>query len=148
MIVVIAILATITVVAFSGIQNRANDSAVRADISSAARKLELANVDLAHYPWNNTEMPDYKVSKEAYNLTMNNVYYCTDKVNNTYALGLRSRSMKGFIATNSGVSEGVTVNGAATCAAIGKTWVNDATTGVLQGYSSSVGWSAGWKWTQ
>ena len=147
-IVVIAILAAITIVAFRGVQNRANDSAVRADIVRAASKLKLADVDLTHYPWNDSEMPDFKVSKDSYDLTLNNVYYCTDKVNNTYALGLRSKSMKGFIATNSVINEGVSVSGAATCAAIGKTWINDATTGVIQGYSSSVGWSSGWKWTQ
>ncbi len=37
-IVVIAILAAISVVAYTGIQNRANDAAVKSDLANAAKK--------------------------------------------------------------------------------------------------------------
>ena len=39
-VVVIAILAAITIVAYNGIQNRANDSAVRSDLSNIVKHLE------------------------------------------------------------------------------------------------------------
>ncbi len=44
-VVVIAILAAITIVAYSGIQNRAIATTLQADLSSAARAMELAKVE-------------------------------------------------------------------------------------------------------
>ena len=44
-IVIIGILAAITIVAYNGIQGRANDTAVRNDLTNFAKKLELAKLD-------------------------------------------------------------------------------------------------------
>lgn len=49
-IVVIAILAAITIVAFNGLQERARASAVSSALSQASRKLALYNVDNGAYP--------------------------------------------------------------------------------------------------
>lgn len=49
-IVVIAILAAVTITVYNGIQNRANDSVVYADITAMRKNIELAKVDLGHYP--------------------------------------------------------------------------------------------------
>ena len=49
-IVVIAILAAITIVAYNGIQARAKDSRVQSDIQSVAKKIELYAVDNGSYP--------------------------------------------------------------------------------------------------
>ncbi len=50
-IVVIAVLAAITVVAFNGIRERAAMSSLKSDLSAAAKKMELAKVDNAElYP--------------------------------------------------------------------------------------------------
>lgn len=146
-IVVIAILAAISIVAYNGIQNRANDTTLMSDISTARKKLELYNVDFSRYPQSNAQFPEFKISKSAYDTTQNNVYYITDTVNNNYALGVRSKSMKGYILTNSGLQEGVTVNGAATASAIGVTWAAAGTV-AIQGYSSSGSgtWSTTWPW--
>lgn len=46
-IVVIAILAAITIVAFNGIQQRANNTVISSDLSNAAKQMELARVDAA-----------------------------------------------------------------------------------------------------
>ncbi|OYX43188.1 hypothetical protein B7Y94_02170 [Candidatus Saccharibacteria bacterium 32-49-12] len=147
-IIIIAILTAVTAVTYSRVTAKSNDSAVAADATNAARALEMAKVDLGRYPENNAEMPKFKFSKKAYDLKQNNVYYCVDKANQTYALGLRSKSGKGYIQTSTGLIEGVGISGAATCTTIGKTWVNDATTAVMQGYSGSTGlWSTGWSWT-
>ncbi len=49
-IVVIAILAAISVVAYAGIQDRARDSALRSDLTNAAKKLEVFNAINGRYP--------------------------------------------------------------------------------------------------
>ncbi len=146
-IVVIAILAAITIVAYNGIQNRTNDSAVASDISSAKMKLEVAKVDLGHYPQSAAEFPDFHISKNSYDTSLNNVYYIVDIANQNYALGLRSKSGKGYILTNSGTSENVAVSGAATASAIGVTW-GAAGTAVLQGFTAPSTWSTTWNWVQ
>lgn len=49
-IVVIAILAAITIVAFNGIQKRGNDSQRKSDIAAIAKALELYYIDNGRYP--------------------------------------------------------------------------------------------------
>ena len=49
-IVVIAILAAISVVAYNGIQTRARDNVRKADLSSIAKALELYRADFGEYP--------------------------------------------------------------------------------------------------
>lgn len=44
-IVIIAVLAAITIVSYNGIQNRAQDSAVKADLKAAATKIEMAKAE-------------------------------------------------------------------------------------------------------
>jgi prepilin-type N-terminal cleavage/methylation domain-containing protein len=51
-IVVIAILAAITIVAYNGIQNRARVSSVSSALSQASKKLALYHVDYSAYPTN------------------------------------------------------------------------------------------------
>ena len=67
-IVVIGILAAISIVAYNGIQNRANDIAVKNDLSNIAKKYELYKVDAGRYPINSTEIGtlDIKVARGAY----------------------------------------------------------------------------------
>ncbi|MGO4129932.1 type IV pilin protein [Janibacter sp. RAF20_2_2] len=49
-IVVIAILAAISVVAYNGVQDRARDSALRTDLNNAAKKFETFNAIHGRYP--------------------------------------------------------------------------------------------------
>lgn len=67
-IVVIAILATISVVAYNGVQNRANDTAVQSDLKQIAKKFELYKVDKDVYPVGSSQIGPLgiKVSKGAY----------------------------------------------------------------------------------
>lgn len=145
-IVVIGILAAITIISFNGVTDKANDAAVLSDVDKARQQLEVANLDLGHYPQSLSEFPALKLAKGSYDTTQNNVYYITDIANNTYALGLRSKSLKGFILTNNGLQQGVSVSGAATASAIGDTW-NATGTWVVQGNSTpGSGWSTTWSW--
>jgi len=56
-IVVIGILATIAVVAYNGIHNRAYDTTVRSDLANASRQLEIIKVSLDRYPRAASEFP-------------------------------------------------------------------------------------------
>ncbi|HEU5121209.1 MAG TPA: prepilin-type N-terminal cleavage/methylation domain-containing protein [Candidatus Saccharimonadales bacterium] len=65
-IVVIAVLASITVVAYNGVQARAKDAERTSDMQAVAKKLELFYVDNGYYPgfsqfntaaWRQTNLP-------------------------------------------------------------------------------------------
>ncbi|OYX36357.1 hypothetical protein B7Z00_04705 [Candidatus Saccharibacteria bacterium 32-50-10] len=57
-VVVVAILAAVTVVAFRGIQQRASLASVRADGASISKKLELFRVDSGLFPASITDCPN------------------------------------------------------------------------------------------
>jgi general secretion pathway protein G len=90
-IVVIAILAAITIVAYNGIQNRANDTTIQSDLTNFAKKLQLAAVDTGNFPaggasrtggvstGDSTSFPGFtfRASRSAYMPTVNNLWYCT-----------------------------------------------------------------------
>jgi prepilin-type N-terminal cleavage/methylation domain-containing protein len=150
-IVVIAILAAITVLAYNNVQGRAHDAAVKADIANMIKKLEMSKVELGHYPQSHStaEMPDFAVTKSAYDPTIHNVLYCVDKVNDKYAIGLGSKSGKKYIVNSGTVSEAADILPNSVCGAIGKSWVNDATTGTIHGYNRTYDtWSSSWSWTK
>ena len=110
-IVVIALLAAITIVAYNGIKNRTYDATVQSDLSSFAKHLKLIEADTGVPPaggsmrsggadiGNNTTFPGvlYQPSKEAYLAGINNFYYCTGvetATNQTsFRLLARSKSM-------------------------------------------------------
>ena len=102
-IVVIAILAAITIVAFNGIQDRANDSAVRADMRNLAmkvRELEATNGNLPAAAGSSgiTGLSRFPITRGAYTTTSHNVYYCTGDVAGTpqFSVGGMSKSGKKF----------------------------------------------------
>jgi len=91
-IVVIAILAAISIVAYNGIQDRANDTTVQSDLASIGKQLKLLQVDSGTPPVagtirasntdtgsNGTTFPGVTVkpSKNAYMTGITNFYYCT-----------------------------------------------------------------------
>ena len=109
-IVVIAILAAITIVAYNGIQNRANDTAIQNDLKSIAQKLELYKVDNGIYPAGSAQLATLglKVSKNAYGNHMPsggnfyNLVYCHIPIGaaTDYALVASSKSGNKFKYTN------------------------------------------------
>lgn len=100
-IVVIAILAAITIVAYNGIQNRAYDSAIQSDLRQTAGRLEAYKIDNPsdRYPANSSEVEamGLRATKTAY-WTDNdlNLTYCVGSGGVTYALAARSKSGKSF----------------------------------------------------
>lgn len=112
-IVVIAILAAITVVAFNGIQDRANDTAVQNDLSMIARKLKTYATTDGVYPTSFTDMSNLglKVTKGAYGnhfyngTSYYNLVYCWPNSGaiDTFALVAASKSGKVYEYAPTGV---------------------------------------------
>lgn len=113
-IVVIAILATISVVAYNGIQNRAHDTAVQGDLSSMAKKIQLAAADTGEFPAGGgssispgVQTPTgqqhfpgftFQPSKSAYmTVTTQNLFYCTgiETASGQKMFRIRARSKSG-----------------------------------------------------
>jgi len=116
-IVVIGILAAITIVAFNGVQNRANDAAVKSNLSAIAKKYELFKADNVtdKYPYGTggpagLEAGAVPVSKNSYITTSGyNLLNCTNTANpgSDYAMLAISKSGKKlWIGSNSnGIQE-------------------------------------------
>ena len=57
-IVIIGILAAISIVAYSGIQNKANDATVQQDLVNIAKKLELYRASHDQYPAGSAQLAE------------------------------------------------------------------------------------------
>ena len=104
-IVVIGILAAITIVAFNGVQNNANDAAVKSNLAAFTKKYELFKVDSTtdKYPFGNTstglDSIPTPISKGSYSTSFTyNLLNCTSSTNpgSDYALLAISKSGKRF----------------------------------------------------
>lgn len=104
-IVIIAILATIVVVAYNGIQNRANDVAVQSDINNAAKVLQIYKVNNGAFPTGTTPTETgnaldplgLKFSRGAYISDAqngSNVFYVSDAQGAEFAIVAKSKSGK------------------------------------------------------
>jgi general secretion pathway protein G len=112
-IVVIAILAAVSIVAYNGIQDRANDTAVKSDIASLVKTIKLEAVKEGHevYPagsrtGNATAFPgiSFSPSKEAYDTSHTNLHYCEGPLlgEPSFIVVARSKSGKIFRYTPQG----------------------------------------------
>lgn len=157
-IVIIGVLAALVIVAYNGIQNRANDSAVQSDITNLVKKIKLSEADSGVFPpggavrsggvdtGNNVLFPSitFKGSKSAYATDVNNVYYCTGTETATgqisFRIMLRSKSGNTF----SYMSTGTTQNLGNTGLSSGVCLTPYNNTGSwTYGYNTSSGWN-GW----
>lgn len=107
-IVVIAILAAISVVAYNGIQDRANNTAVQADLSNLAKKAELFKAGNSsgadRYPMP-TELSQLGVrpAKSAYSNEVYNLYYCSNLNSyDSFVFTARSKSGEVFYSSSEG----------------------------------------------
>ena len=139
-IVVIAILAAITIVAYNGIQTRAQTSSIQADLSSATKKTELfkINSSSSSYPISMAELQAADLSFSKANYTW--VLYCTDTT--SYVLAARmintTRWWVGGSATTVAESTlpGTSGSSATTCSNLGY-----PTTTYAGWIKSNSGWS-------
>ncbi|QDQ20767.1 type II secretion system protein [Corynebacterium glutamicum] len=113
-IVVIAILAAISIVAYNGIQNRANDTAVKNDLANMAKKIHLASADTGVFlrgggtsgVGDSTSFPGFTFSpsKSSYYTGEDNLFYCTGNNSsgkNEFAIMARSKSGETYRYTSS-----------------------------------------------
>ena len=116
-ITVIGILAAIVTVAYRGISNRANDTAVQSDLKSLARKMELYKVDNDRYPVGNSQLATLKMrlTKKSYsqgfyntNGYYYNVVYCRDSTNGPYQYAFVAQSQSGKVITYKSDSQNFT----------------------------------------
>ena len=98
-VVVIAVLAAISVVAYTNIQNRANDSVVQNDIKNFSKKIALYYAEFERYPaGNNSNAPTgigrFSVARGSYDTGVHNFIYCTGDVSGqpVFSVGARSKS--------------------------------------------------------
>jgi type II secretion system protein G len=94
-IMVIAILAAITIVAYNGVQDRANESSVKIDINNIAKQVEYYKTDLGRYPsTSEINTLKVKVNKAAYgvNPTGATGFYCVDNTGSAFSIVTRVKS--------------------------------------------------------
>lgn len=100
-IVVIGILAAITIVAYNGIQGRANDASVQNDLRNFSKLLEMSNGDNGSFPSVPAASMGLRVNKNAYTTNRNNLYYCINSSTNQYAISAISKSGKAYSLSSS-----------------------------------------------
>lgn len=159
-IVIIGILAAITIVAYNGIQNRANDTAIQNDLNNFAKKIQLGAADTGEFPvagatrsggtstGNSTLFTGFTfpASRAAYMTTVNNLYYCTGietaSGQKIFRVLARSKSGNSFIHSSNGGMQN-----------LGNVGISDTT--ACQGMSDPQTWAYGyyvttsswWSWT-
>jgi prepilin-type N-terminal cleavage/methylation domain-containing protein len=115
-IVVIAILAAITIVAYNGIQNRANEVSVTADLRNISKQVELHRINICHYP-SITEIDTLKikVNKAAYgvNPTGATGFYCVDSNGSEFSIVTRVKSQM-VLMYNSDIGQTIPYSGSQT----------------------------------
>lgn len=111
-IVVIAILAAISIVAYTGIQDRAKTSIVQSDLNNAKRKLMVFEVDNGWYPRNITELTAAGVKASDISVydvrpSYSNFYYCASLTGDSFSLSARAGnnpSTSYFVTSSSGIA--------------------------------------------
>ncbi len=96
-IVIIAILAAISIVAYNGVQNRGHNSAVQSDLHQLSTKLAMYQSEQGRYPSRLAELESlqFKASKKSYvtDGSNNNLLYCYSNSNDQiYAILARAKS--------------------------------------------------------
>jgi len=131
-IVVIAILAAITIVAYNGIQARAQSTSVQSDLIAMAKKIEIEAADSGVYQ-QVTTTTGIKINKAAFDTAENNLYYCRNTTTNQYAITAKAKSGKNYKVVNGALSE-----------TAGKLYASDTCTLVGTDTSNVVfAWNAG-----
>jgi len=143
-IVIIAILAAISIVAYNGIQNRTNDSAIQSDIANYGKLIQLFIADNGRPPRTVGELDGlgFKESSGSYSNHVNAVMYCLS--GNTWSIGGASKSgVNGYYisSTTASVTQRVWWNAGNPCSDFG---IQHSVTGDWAAYKRATQtWSAG-----
>lgn len=108
-IVVIAILAAISIIAYNGIQDRTHSAAVENNLNNLAKVMELWKTNNGEvYPAiTQLSTVDIRASRNSYYMsgTRNNFYYCVSANSSQYAFGVVSKPGQGYMLVNGKVSK-------------------------------------------
>jgi len=144
-IIVIAILAAITIVAYNGIQDRAQSTTIQSDLTNAKDKLMLYKIDNPQYPMTAADLANVgiQLTRSSYDTTGNNFYYCINKTTGEFAIGSRTALKKTayIISSTGGLQSVVGVGADQVCQAVGLTGYTDTNGFSSVGYGFGVGWS-------
>jgi prepilin-type N-terminal cleavage/methylation domain-containing protein len=141
-IVVIGILAAITVVAYRGVQSRANDTAIQSDLRNFHNILAQQKAINGTYPAILTSSMGIKFSRGAYGLDFQglNARYCYNGSTDNYIIYARSKSGNYFrYVGDSGAGSAVDTYGWGICEQIGLTTTNPSQNGL-----NNTTWDSGW----
>jgi len=154
-IVVIGILAAIVIVAYNGVQNSAYESAVKSDLTNAAKMLELQKTESSSgaYPNGVAQLTAMKTdgkyllkpSGQGYVTNTNNYAYCFVSTGEAYALIVRTRTNKVFYVSSTQSSPTVygtdsnSFSSTTNCSS-----VEGGTTGGTWGFSNPGGTGLAW----
>lgn len=117
-IVVIGILAAIVIVAYNGVTGRAYDDAVKSNLVSLAKQMNVYEATNGAYPNGSDAFYDLgiRVSKQAYNTAVDfNLLVCMNATSRTFGIIAESKTTNRFYvssADQSPVSTTQTINGA------------------------------------
>lgn len=124
-IVVIAVLASITVVAYNGISNRAHKAAIETDLRNTKQRLEIYKATLGVYPTSTAQLGEANISasKGSYDVGGTsggyaNFYYCVTLTGDVFAVGARAKgsNQSYLISSSNGTTTTSTqLNGTSTC---------------------------------
>ena len=108
-IVVVAILATISMVAYTNISNRAHDSTVQSDLRNFSQKLDVYRAEYGKYSANLTQlriaMDGFSVTQDSYDTAYYNFSYVIATDRDEYAVAAKSRSQKIWYRSSYGSGE-------------------------------------------
>jgi prepilin-type N-terminal cleavage/methylation domain-containing protein len=146
-VVVIAILAAISIVAYNGIQERAVNSTVEADIAGTVKKIEMHRID-NNGVYATSSFPaatQIGLSRDAYLTGRNNFYYCASATGDRYALSAITRYGKRYVySSTSGLSTATSnVDGGTNCTAAGNSTPPTPSTAWFQAYNWNTSTSTG-----
>ena len=133
-IIVIAILATLVIMAYNGVQQRAYDTVVKDDLSNFSKKLEIARLDNNDaYPTALTASMGFSFSKSSYALDPQSttLRYCVNTSTNNYIMYALSKSGSYFKYTATGGLQSATASyGYGICSQIGLVTTNPVANGL------------------
>ena len=139
-IVVIGILAAISIVAYNGIQNRANDTAVQSDLRNFHNIVAQHRAINGSYPTTLTANMGIKFTRSAHGMDYQSrtARYCVNATTDQYIIYAISKSGKYYkYMSQGGLSEAVEAYGYAVCNQIGLTTTNPQFNGYEFGSWSS-----------
>lgn len=135
-IVIIGILAALIVVAYNGIQNRANDTAVQSDLAAFAKKLETVKADASDgsYPATFTSAMGFRFTKSVYMVDSQGrtLRYCRNATTDEFIIYALSKSGTYFsYKTGAGLRQTYAAVGYSVCSQIGLVNTNPTADGLV-----------------